>query len=277
MPWYVADYLADTSHLTTEQHGAYCLMLMAAWKAGGSLPNDDGQLAAVCRMTPSKWKGSRGILLKFFLVDGERVIHKRVTAERVKAQTISEKKSANGKGGAAKRWQSDGEGDGKAMASAMANAQQNDAPSPSPSPSESSVPKGTGGEPPRQGLTPAETIFHYGVPLLTNAGIVEARARSFLGGLVKNHGPDAVIAKLRECVKAKPLQPLEWLAAALPPQDIPKKLEWHESKSGIEARGIQLGIGMWNESAWKSNGFRQDDSFESYKNRVMSAHQQGAH
>lgn len=28
----------------------------------------------------------------------------------------------------------------------------------------------------------------------------------------------ALIDKLRECIKAKPLQPLEWLAAALPPE-----------------------------------------------------------
>jgi len=65
---------------------------------------------------------------------------------------------------------------------------------------------------------PDEIIFGYGVPLLTVAGSTDKHARSFLAGLRKHHGDDPLIAALRECVKAKPLQPLEWLAKALPPK-----------------------------------------------------------
>lgn len=72
-----------------------------------------------------------------------------------------------------------------------------------------------GGKPPA--MKPDEIIFGYGLPLLTNAGTAEKQARSFLGGLRKAHGDEALIDKLRECLKTKPLQPLEWLAAALPP------------------------------------------------------------
>ncbi|CAN7449561.1 YdaU family protein [Acidovorax sp. LjRoot66] len=79
-----------------------------------------------------------------------------------------------------------------------------------------SVPTGTGGKPPLI-TDPNEIIFGYGLALLTNAGTAEKQARSFLGGLRKHHGDSALIDKLRECAKAKPLQPLEWLAAALPP------------------------------------------------------------
>lgn len=87
--------------------------------------------------------------------------------------------------------------------------------------------KASGGKPPK--LTdPKEIIFGYGLALLTNAGTTEKQARSFLGGLEKAHGPDALIDKLRECAKAKPLQPLEWLAAALPP---PKKGDRPADKS----------------------------------------------
>lgn len=142
-----------------------------------------------------------------------------------------------------------------------------DGSSSSSSPSGNSVPNGTGGEPPKVELTPAETIFHYGVPMLTNSGVSDKDARSFLGGLRKGHGDDAVIAKLRECFKAKPLAPLEWLAAALPPKDIPKKTEWHETQSGIEAMGVKLGVGMWT----------QTEQFPLYKARVMAAHAKGAH
>jgi hypothetical protein len=79
---------------------------------------------------------------------------------------------------------------------------------------EDSEAKASGGKPP---MTPDEIIFGYGVPLLTNAGSTDKHARSFLGGLRKAHGDDSVVNTLRECIRAKPLQPMEWLAAAMLP------------------------------------------------------------
>lgn len=82
-----------------------------------------------------------------------------------------------------------------------------------------SVANATGGKPP---MSPDEIIFGYGIPLLVSAGSTDKAARSFLGGLRKHHGDDALIDTLRECLKAKPLQPTEWLAAALPPNGRPQ-------------------------------------------------------
>jgi uncharacterized protein YdaU (DUF1376 family) len=89
-----------------------------------------------------------------------------------------------------------------------------------------SVSKDTGVKTP---MSPDEIIFGYGVPLLTNAGVADKQARSFLGGLRKTHGDDALVNTLRECIRAKPLQPLEWLAAALPPAGIKPKLNKQEA------------------------------------------------
>jgi uncharacterized protein YdaU (DUF1376 family) len=40
LAFYVLHYLADTSDLTFEQHGAYAMTLWVAWTRGGSLPAD---------------------------------------------------------------------------------------------------------------------------------------------------------------------------------------------------------------------------------------------
>jgi uncharacterized protein YdaU (DUF1376 family) len=155
MPLYVGEYMADTTNLNTEQHGAYCLMLMAAWKRGGKLPGDDAQLSAIAKLSMARWKAHRAVLLEFFEVGAAGVLtHKRVTQEREKAQAISEKKAEAGAGGAFARWEIDSEKMADALANAtpnamasatlyaieggmankVANASQTDAPIPSPSP-----------------------------------------------------------------------------------------------------------------------------------------------
>ena len=102
-----------------------------------------------------------------------------------------------------------------------------------------SVSKDTGDKPP---MTADEIIFGYGVPLLTNAGTSDKQARSFLGGLRKAHGDDALVNTLRDCLKSKPLQPLEWLAAALPPAGRKKQ----EAMSFAE-RDEQMRRQRWEE------------------------------
>ena len=82
-----------------------------------------------------------------------------------------------------------------------------------------SVSKDTGDKSP---MTADEIIFGYGLPLLTNAGTPDKQARSFLGGLRKSYGDESVVNALRDCIRAKPLQPLEWMAKTLPPNGKPK-------------------------------------------------------
>jgi len=72
------------------------------------------------------------------------------------------------------------------------------------------------------------------VPILTNAGTAEKLARSFLGGLRKAHGDDALVNTLRECIRAKPLQPLEWLAKAMLPDATGSPAETRYQKSKRE-------------------------------------------
>lgn len=56
MPIYWDAYLADTTHLTTEEHGAYLLLLAAMWRRGGSVPDDDKDNARILGLSAAKWR-----------------------------------------------------------------------------------------------------------------------------------------------------------------------------------------------------------------------------
>lgn len=89
MQLYVGDYIRDTRHLTAEQHGAYLLLLMAAWNAGGRLPNNPKKLARLAASTPSRWAKIAADVLEFFDVEGDHITNRRLTVELKKAQEKS--------------------------------------------------------------------------------------------------------------------------------------------------------------------------------------------
>lgn len=96
MPLYVGDYLADTGHLSTVQHGAYLLLILHYW-AKGELPDDDLQLANIVHLSPDEWHEHKPVLQAFFF-DGWK--HRRLEAElRRTADMIARRKAAGSKGG----------------------------------------------------------------------------------------------------------------------------------------------------------------------------------
>lgn len=128
MPFFIGDYLADTAHLTTVQHGAYLLLLIAAWKRRGTLPDDDTQLAAITRLTPAVWRNHRSVLVGFFDALDGHLVQKRLMAEYENAVRANDAQRDNGKkGGRPKR----NETHGKPTGFGWVNP--NESPSPSPS------------------------------------------------------------------------------------------------------------------------------------------------
>jgi uncharacterized protein YdaU (DUF1376 family) len=87
-PWmalWIGDYLKDTGHLRAADHGAYLLLIMHYWTTGG-LPNNDGQLARVARMTQDEWQEARPVIHAFF-TEGWR--HKRIDQELADVERLS--------------------------------------------------------------------------------------------------------------------------------------------------------------------------------------------
>jgi uncharacterized protein YdaU (DUF1376 family) len=56
MPYFGDAYMADTRHLTLEEHGAYHLLLLIAWRSPNcALPDDDKRIAQMLGITAKKW------------------------------------------------------------------------------------------------------------------------------------------------------------------------------------------------------------------------------
>lgn len=111
MQLYVDNFVCDTTHLTTEQVGAYMLLLAAMWKQGGELPNDPKILARIARIAPARWSKISGLIMAFFTVEGEKIQQERLKEEHKKAIQLSQKRIQSGKrGGQAKALKNNNQG-----------------------------------------------------------------------------------------------------------------------------------------------------------------------
>lgn len=91
MPLYVADYLADTAHLTTEEHGAYLLLIMNYWQRGKALPGDPQRLARIAGLSNERWTDVERTLNEFFEPRDGLWFHARIETELRRVREKSEK------------------------------------------------------------------------------------------------------------------------------------------------------------------------------------------
>ncbi len=131
MPLYVADYLADTTRLTTEQHGAYLLLIMDYWR-NGPLPDDDVALSQITRLHPEEWNKNRPMLVRMFRIEAGEWRHKRIDEEIIEAASNAKKYADRAKKAAAKRWENQPLRDASSNASSNQNELLEQCTSPSP-------------------------------------------------------------------------------------------------------------------------------------------------
>lgn len=216
----ISDYRSATGHLTNDEDLAYRRLLDMYYDMESKIPLDTQWVAKRLRMDAQT---VQSVLDDMFVKHEDGYFHARCQDVIKQYHAMAEKNRANGRLGGRKK---------NPIANPIGNDSQPIAKATINYELETinqelySVSKDTGDKPP---LTPDEIIFGYGVPLLTNAGATDKSARSFLGSLRKAHGDETLVNTLRDCIRAKPIQPLEWLAKALPPDGIKPKLNKQES------------------------------------------------
>ena len=84
MPFYPGDYLKDTMHLNTQEHGAYFLLLLAYWCNGGPLAADDKTLKSITKL--DDWTSTKATIAKFFIEENGTWRHKRIDTELSEAR-----------------------------------------------------------------------------------------------------------------------------------------------------------------------------------------------
>jgi uncharacterized protein YdaU (DUF1376 family) len=128
MQFYQSDFIGDTLHLNTEQLGAYMLLLMAMWNAGGQLPNDDKLLARITRVSAKRWHLVGSEVMEFFQIEGNFItqarLQKEINGYSEKVLRYRENGSLGGKATALKTK--------KVRAAIAANSLQHRAPVPEP-------------------------------------------------------------------------------------------------------------------------------------------------
>lgn len=95
MQLYIADYLADTMHLSTEEHGAYLLLMFNYWQTGKPIPKS--RLAKIARMSNERWSSVENSLNEFFTDNGEEWIHERIDRDLASVMAMQGQRSAAGK------------------------------------------------------------------------------------------------------------------------------------------------------------------------------------
>ena len=103
MPLFIGDYLAGTSRLSTEQHGAYLLLIMDYWM-NGPPPNDDRVLASITRMSMDAWSIAQASIKHFFYEENGCLKHKRIEQELARATENKAKAKEKAEKAAKARW-----------------------------------------------------------------------------------------------------------------------------------------------------------------------------
>lgn len=100
LPLFTDAYLADTRHLTAQEHGAYLLLLMMAWRSPDCrLPDDDAKLAKWASVDARTWSRIKPTIMEFWTPESGTWTQRRLAKEREFVSKRAEVARENGKQG----------------------------------------------------------------------------------------------------------------------------------------------------------------------------------
>jgi uncharacterized protein YdaU (DUF1376 family) len=100
MPMFWDAYLADTTHLSTEEHGAYLLLLAAMWRRNGWVPDDDRDNARILGLTPAKWRRVKDRLRPLLVFEEDHITQKNLLKIwKITQEKIDKNRENGAKGG----------------------------------------------------------------------------------------------------------------------------------------------------------------------------------
>lgn len=89
MPIVLDDYVAETNGLTTLEHGAFNLITMLMWHAGGSLPYgkpyDEDVLRRIGRVSKEEWPDVWKAIKPLFVLHEGRITRPRMAEQMAAA------------------------------------------------------------------------------------------------------------------------------------------------------------------------------------------------
>ena len=119
-PWlklWVADFVSSTYAMTPAQVGAHFRMMLHAWERG-DVPADP---SALRRITGEIDQGEMAEVLRRWQREGDRLVNKRLEAERAEMIDLHDRRSEAGRRGSFRRWQTHSKPIANGMAKGMAN------------------------------------------------------------------------------------------------------------------------------------------------------------
>ncbi len=201
LPLFGDAYLADTRHLSLEEHGAYLQLLMIAWRTETcTLPDDDKRIAKMLGVTAGRWSKLKTTVMAFWELTSDGWKQKRLSKERA----FSDEKRAKNISAAKSRWSKQGVENKQTVV--CERISERNAP-----PTNYTDTYVSGADSP----DPVKKLFDAGLELLTSTGSTPSHARSMIGRWRKNHGDGAVLAAVTDARLKAITQPVAWIEKRL--------------------------------------------------------------
>jgi uncharacterized protein YdaU (DUF1376 family) len=212
MPVFPDALLGDTMHLSTEEFGAYCLLLFVTWRNNGvALKDNEVELSRVCRVSLKVWRARmRAKLAPFFDLSGGTWRQRRLEKEWEWVARRAEVNRKNGSHGGRPQSRPNPlktaeTGNPTGSSRTNRNGTQNESTHTHEGSYEpSSVAKATGADAP---VDPIKALWDRGLAIVGDT----PPGRRVLGGLRKRYGDEAVRAAIAEAEGELPSEPVSFL------------------------------------------------------------------